>query len=269
MHRYDGSLRRVARSFVRSEAVAEEVVQDTWLAVVRGLGPFEGRSSLRTWIFSILVNRARTRAVREARTVPFSTLAAESEGPTVDPARFGADDMWAAPPRRLATDPEQRLLAQELRGELLAAVEALAPTASARSSPSATSRAYPPRRCVSCSTSPPATSACSCTAPAHASARPLVRRPPDAPQPPPPPATREPARLPRVRRARHRLPRRRAPAGAARPLRGAHGRLRRLHRLPRGHAPHGRRDLADLPEPPGDAGTHEALLRAFQDLRPQ
>jgi RNA polymerase sigma-70 factor (ECF subfamily) len=110
---------------VRSEAVAEEVVQDTWLAVVRGLHAFEGRSSLRTWIFSILVNRARTRAVREARSVPFSTLATEAEGPTVDPFRFGADDMWAAPPRRLATDPEERLLAQELRGELLAAVGAL------------------------------------------------------------------------------------------------------------------------------------------------
>ena len=115
----------MARSFVRSEAVAEEVVQDTWLAVVRGLDAFEERSSLKTWIFNILVNRARTRAVREARTVPFSTLAAEAEGPTVDPSRFGADDMWAAPPRRLATDPEHRLLAQELRGELLAAVGAL------------------------------------------------------------------------------------------------------------------------------------------------
>ena len=110
---------------MRSEAVAEEVVQDTWLAVVRGLDAFEERSSLKTWIFNILVNRARTRAVREARTVPFSTLAAESEGPTVDPSRFGADDMWAAPPRRLATDPEHRLLAEELRGELLAAVGAL------------------------------------------------------------------------------------------------------------------------------------------------
>jgi RNA polymerase sigma-70 factor, ECF subfamily len=93
--------------------------------VVRGLDAFEQRSSLKTWIFHILVNRARTRAVREARTVPFSTLAAEDEGPTVDPSRFGADDMWAAPPRRLTTDPEHRLLARELRGELLAAVEAL------------------------------------------------------------------------------------------------------------------------------------------------
>lgn len=112
---------------MRSEAVAEEVVQDTWLAVVRGLDAFEGRSSLKTWIFHILVNRARTRAVREGRTVPFSTLAGEAEdqGPTVDPSRFGADDMWVAHPRRLATDPEHHLLAKELRGELLAGVAAL------------------------------------------------------------------------------------------------------------------------------------------------
>ncbi len=125
--RHDGALRFVARSFVRTEAVAEEVVQDTWLAVIRGLDAFEGRSSLQTWIFHILANRARSRAVREARTIPFSTLAADAagEGPTVDPSRFGADDMWAAPPRRLATDPEHRLLTQELRGQLLNAVEAL------------------------------------------------------------------------------------------------------------------------------------------------
>jgi RNA polymerase sigma-70 factor (ECF subfamily) len=102
-------------------------VQDTWLAVVRGLDAFEGRSSLRTWIFHILVNRARTRAVREARTIPFSSLAAEAalEGPTIDPSLFGADGAWATPPQRLATDPERRLLAGELRGQLLAAVGAL------------------------------------------------------------------------------------------------------------------------------------------------
>ena len=94
---------------------------------MRGLDAFEGRSSLRTWIFHILVNRARSRAVREARTVPFSALAAEAarDGPTLDPTLFGADDMWAAPPQRLATDPEHRLLAQELRAQLLEAVQAL------------------------------------------------------------------------------------------------------------------------------------------------
>ena len=68
------SLRRVARTFVRTSTAADEVVQETWLAVVRGLSAFEGRSSLRTWIFRILVNRARTRAVRDARSIPFSAL---------------------------------------------------------------------------------------------------------------------------------------------------------------------------------------------------
>jgi RNA polymerase sigma-70 factor (ECF subfamily) len=95
--------------------------------VLRSLDRFEGRSSLQTWIFRILANRARTRAVREARSVPLSSLVDEEigDGPTVDPRAFGADGTWVSPPARLATDPEHRLLAQELRGELLAAVSAL------------------------------------------------------------------------------------------------------------------------------------------------
>ena len=72
--RHDGALRRVARTYVRTDAAADDVVQETWLGVIRGLAGFEGRSSLRTWIFRILVNRARTRAVREARELPFSAL---------------------------------------------------------------------------------------------------------------------------------------------------------------------------------------------------
>ena len=80
--RYGASMLRVASSFVRSRAVAEEVVQETWLAVLNGLDRFEGRSSLRSWIFAILANRARTRAVREARSVPFSSLAGGDDGPT-------------------------------------------------------------------------------------------------------------------------------------------------------------------------------------------
>jgi len=125
--RHDAALRFGARSFVRSEAVAEEVVQDTWLAVIRGLDAFEGRSSLRTWIFRILANRARTRAEREARTVPFSSLAEEAarEGPTVDGSHFDADGGWAQPPSRLDTDPEDRLLSAELRARLVDAVRAL------------------------------------------------------------------------------------------------------------------------------------------------
>ena len=72
--RHDGALRRIARTFVRTDSAADDVVQDTWLGVVRGLSGFEGRSSLRTWIFRILVNQARTRATRDARSLPFSAL---------------------------------------------------------------------------------------------------------------------------------------------------------------------------------------------------
>ena len=81
---------RVARSHVSTDASADEVVQDTWVAVLRGIDRFEGRSSLRTWTFRILTNIARTRGVRERRAVPNSSL-----GPTVDPARFrGPDDEY-------------------------------------------------------------------------------------------------------------------------------------------------------------------------------
>ena len=87
---------RVAAGFVPSRAVAEEVVQDTWLAVVKGLASFEGRSSLKTWIFTILVNQARTRGEREQRTTPFSSLArgVADDGPTVDPDRFLTEGEW-------------------------------------------------------------------------------------------------------------------------------------------------------------------------------
>jgi RNA polymerase sigma-70 factor, ECF subfamily len=124
--RYDASLRRVARAFVRTPSAADDVVQETWLAVIRGLDAFEGRSSLSTWIFSILANRARTRAVRDARTVPFSALEA-GEGPAVDPEAFGGDGRWRTAPPRLDADPEARLLSKELLGRLLEAVEELAP----------------------------------------------------------------------------------------------------------------------------------------------
>lgn len=79
---------RVARGFVSTGATAEEVVQDTWLAVIEGLGGFAGRSSLKTWVFSILINIARRRGARESRTVPWTDLTPADAGPTVDPARF-------------------------------------------------------------------------------------------------------------------------------------------------------------------------------------
>jgi RNA polymerase sigma-70 factor, ECF subfamily len=121
---HDGALRRVARSYVRTDAAVDDVVQETWLGVIRGLERFEGRSSLRTWIFRILVNQARTRAVRDARSVPFSSLETD-DGPAVEPAAFGADGRWTSAPPRLDGDPETGLLSAELREHLLDAVDAL------------------------------------------------------------------------------------------------------------------------------------------------
>lgn len=91
--RHYGTMLAVAQTYVKGRAVAEEVVQDAWLGVIQGLDRFEGRSSLKTWILSILVHKAKTRGVREARSVPFASLAPEGEEPAVDPGRFrGAGD---------------------------------------------------------------------------------------------------------------------------------------------------------------------------------
>jgi RNA polymerase sigma-70 factor (ECF subfamily) len=83
-----GTMCAVARTYVKDRAVAEEVVQETWLGVINGLDRFEGRSSLKTWILSILINQAKTRGTREARTIPFASLAPEDDTPAVDPERF-------------------------------------------------------------------------------------------------------------------------------------------------------------------------------------
>ncbi len=111
VQRYHPSMLRLAMSFVSSQAVAEEVVQDTWLAVLRGLNRFEERSSLRTWVFTILVNRARTTGVREARSVPLA-----DPGPVVDASRFGPNGAWAVPPEPWAEEAENRIDAVKLSG---------------------------------------------------------------------------------------------------------------------------------------------------------
>jgi RNA polymerase sigma-70 factor, ECF subfamily len=122
---------RVARLHVPSHAVAEEVVQDTWLAVLRGLPRFEGRSALRTWVFSILLNQARTRGAREQRVLPFAALRDRfGRGePAVPPERFQGRDgerpgWWASPPERWA-DPQQQLETREAQAALQAAIAAL------------------------------------------------------------------------------------------------------------------------------------------------
>jgi len=124
------SMTRVARLFVSSDAVAEEVVQETWLAVLQGIAAFEGRSSVRSWILSIVANRARSRGQREARSAPFSSFDDAEDEPAVDPARFLPSDHprwpghWAAPPERWA---DEKLLAKETLGLMRKAIETLPP----------------------------------------------------------------------------------------------------------------------------------------------
>ena len=116
---YHAPLRRVARTYVATDAAADEVVQDVWVGVLRGIDRFEQRSSLKTWIYRILMNIARTRGVRDRRTVPFSSLGdADDEGPTFDPDRFqtssGRDPgHWSAFPMRWHDHPEVRVVGHE------------------------------------------------------------------------------------------------------------------------------------------------------------
>jgi RNA polymerase sigma-70 factor (ECF subfamily) len=121
------SLLRVARMFVSTTALAEDVVQETWLAVLNGIDRFEGRSSLKTWIFRILTNIAKTRGERERRSVPFSSFDTEEGGfePAVDRSRFTGTGQWAVLPRAW---PEDRLLAAETRSVIERAIERLPPS---------------------------------------------------------------------------------------------------------------------------------------------
>ncbi len=131
--RYSGSLLRLAQTFVRDRAVAEEVVQETWLGVLRGIDRFEGRSSLKTWLYRILTNTAKTRGVRESRSLPFSALGGDDDGPTVDPDRFQDAEgrfpgHWRSFPASWDAVPEDRLLGSETQDVIRRAVEALPET---------------------------------------------------------------------------------------------------------------------------------------------
>lgn len=132
VEQYHASLIRIANLFVKDIATAEEVAQETWLAVLQGLQKFEGRSSLKTWIFSILTNKARTRGQRDKRIVPFSDMeTSASDSPTVDPVRFNpasADEYpnhWATDPQSWDDLPETRLLSQEIMNVLQQAIASL------------------------------------------------------------------------------------------------------------------------------------------------
>jgi RNA polymerase sigma-70 factor, ECF subfamily len=127
------SMLRVARMYVGTRAVAEEVVQEAWLGVLQGIHRFEGRSTLRTWIFRILVNIAKTRGKRENRSVPFSTLAGDDlDEPTWDPSVFrGLGDIhpggWTSMPSDWADVPDDRLLGKETLSVLRDAISTLPP----------------------------------------------------------------------------------------------------------------------------------------------
>jgi RNA polymerase sigma-70 factor (ECF subfamily) len=129
------SMLRVARMYVSTRAVAEEVVQETWLAVFSGIGRFEGRSSLKTWIFRILTNRAKTRGEREGRSLPFSSFASDADGDeatTVDADRFRSggryEGHWTSAPSRWSELPENRLVGKETIAVAQAAIDALPET---------------------------------------------------------------------------------------------------------------------------------------------
>ncbi|RDI43634.1 RNA polymerase sigma factor [Nocardia mexicana] len=105
---WSGSMMRLAQSFVSTPASAEEVVQDTWIAVIRGLAGFEGRSALKTWVFRILVNTAKRRGMKENRTVPFGSLLSEDSGPLVDRTRFQPDGYPHPGHWRVGEEPQRR-----------------------------------------------------------------------------------------------------------------------------------------------------------------
>jgi RNA polymerase sigma-70 factor, ECF subfamily len=132
IHRHHRTMLAVARQYVSSRAVAEEVVQEAWLGVIKGLDRFEGRSSLTTWILRILVNIAKTRGAREARSVPYAALAGPDDEVSVAPGRFrGPHDQypggWKSFPEDWRRLPEQALIQRETLKVVTDAIEALPP----------------------------------------------------------------------------------------------------------------------------------------------
>jgi RNA polymerase sigma-70 factor, ECF subfamily len=131
---YHPALVRVAQTFVRDRTAAEEVAQEAWMGVIRGIDRFRGDSSLKTWIFRILTNRAKSYAARTPRAIPFSALPPADNEPSVDPERFLGEDHpvwpghWASPPASWDSLPEERLLAGETLDCIKDAIAALPET---------------------------------------------------------------------------------------------------------------------------------------------
>ena len=132
VEQHQAAMLRIARMYVSSHAVAEEVVQEAWLGIVNGLDRFEGRSSLRTWMYRIVVNVAKTRGRREGRSVPFSALAGRKDESPIDPEWFqAASDRypghWRAFPDDWRGTPEDRLVGHETLQRIGRAIDSLPP----------------------------------------------------------------------------------------------------------------------------------------------
>jgi RNA polymerase sigma-70 factor, ECF subfamily len=133
VERHQPVMLRIAQMYVPSRAVAEEVVQEAWVGVLKGLAGFEGRSSLRTWILRIVTNIAKTRGARESRSTPFSSVwSAEGDEPVVELERFLSREhadagAWAVAPAAWETVPEERLLSRETLATIGEAIAALPP----------------------------------------------------------------------------------------------------------------------------------------------
>ncbi len=134
VNRYHATMIRLAMIYVSDRSVAEEVAQEAWMGILRSLDNFEGRSSLKTWMFRILTNRAKTRATREGRSIAFSDLWSidqEPDEPVLEPERFLPSDHaqwphhWATPPQSWAAVPEERMLSQETRALVQGAINTL------------------------------------------------------------------------------------------------------------------------------------------------
>jgi RNA polymerase sigma-70 factor, ECF subfamily len=131
VQRYYGSMLRVAMGYVRDLELAEDVVQETWITSLRQLHSFRGESSLKTWIFGVLVNIARAKRRKESRILPFASLWSRDDSdrrrPTVDQSRFGADGMWRSRPDSWEGIPESRMIAKETLEQVRSAINRLPP----------------------------------------------------------------------------------------------------------------------------------------------
>jgi len=131
IQRYHGPMFRLAMTYVGDRGVAEDVVQEAWLTCLRSLDRFEGRSSLKTWLFGILVNVARSRRRKESRILPFASIFrrddSDSRRPTVDRSRFGSDGMWRNGPQSWDNLPESKVLGDETLQHVRSAIDTLPP----------------------------------------------------------------------------------------------------------------------------------------------